>query len=177
MPPNATLHDSGKLGLLRLPPALPLLSAACCSRMMMAPSNSVRSDQALLARSLCGAVVHRRAPRRKEGREPEKNPKSRDVLARTNTNNARGRSSCRLLLLLCYDVLVPVSRSGERARQASINSPCLCSSWGIEHPMQEPRFAFHWIGGRMRQSLELGFPGPGGERARKNCQLDNGSRL
>jgi len=76
-----------------------------------------------------------------------------------------------------YDVLVPVSRSGERARQASINSPCLDSSWGIEHPMQEPRFAFHWIGGRMRQSLELGFPGPGGERARKNCQLDNGSRL
>ena len=64
-------------------------------------SNSVRSDQALPACSLLwlagAAVVHRRASARAEGKEygREKNPKSCDVLARTNKRHTRkGEEFC-----------------------------------------------------------------------------------
>ena len=83
------------------------------------------------------------------GRE---NPKSRDVLARTNKQHTRPQ------------FLPPATGAGrvnEPGRQASINSPCLS---GIEHPMEEPRFVFGvWVSRAW------------GERARKNRH--NGSRL
>lgn len=179
---TTTLHDSQG--------SWACLCCCCCLPPLLSNDGALQLGQVrsgfarLAAAAAFVVVVHRRAAGRHRGTAEgrEKNPKSRDVLARTNKQTRNRRTRILLVPLTAASTPAGAGRVDEPGTKAAASVLFILGN-RTSNPMQEPLsflwlFSPRWIGERSAADWTTPVLGVSTsvERARKN-KLDNGSRL